>query len=216
MRVDAGLIPVKRLDQAKSRLGLDAPRRRRVALAMFEDVLDLASGADFLSWWVVTGDGAAAEIAEKWGVGVLLDAGDGLNAALASSAAELARRGARSVSVIPADVPLASRDDLVDILDTGATSDVVVVPSATGEGTNALYVDPPGAIDPRFGEGSLGAHVRAADERGLRCSILGLARLEIDVDTPEDAARFLDHPGALRTRAGRVLGEVLRNGPAPD
>ena len=184
---------------------------------MLEDVLDLARGADFLSWWIVTADNAVAEHAAHREIGVLLDRGGGLNAALASGASELARRGARSISVIPADVPLAAPDDLADVLDTGATSDVVVVPSATGGGTNALYVDPPRAIDPSFGEGSLGAHVRAADERGLRCSILGLDRLEIDVDTPEDAARFLDRPGALRTRTGRVLEELgLRTGPRPE
>jgi 2-phospho-L-lactate/phosphoenolpyruvate guanylyltransferase len=89
----------------------------------------------------------------------------------------------------------------VDLVDTGATSDVVVVPARIGGGTNALYLRPPALIEPSFGAGSLAAHVRAAEERGARCSILALPRMELDIDTPEDLELLMEIGSGSSTAA---------------
>lgn len=203
--MDAGLLPVKRLDRAKARLAgsFDPDQRARVALALFEDALGLCSATTWLQWLVVSDDDGVLALAARQGLATLRDEGTGLNDALAMAIATLSARGARSVTVVPSDIPLAYEEDLRDLLDTGATSDVVVVPSEGDGGTNALYLSPPGLLEPRFGPASLKAHVDAAAERRLRCSILALPRLALDIDTIEDVDAFLARPayGSSRTRA---------------
>jgi 2-phospho-L-lactate guanylyltransferase len=108
-------------------------------------------------------------------------------------------------------VPLAWAGDLQDIADTGATSDVVVVPSRDG-GTNALYMSPGDLMEPLFGEHSFKAHLHAAEELGKRCTILALARLELDIDTIEDVDAFLARPKVAETRSSVVLARARASG----
>ncbi|HEX2295202.1 MAG TPA: 2-phospho-L-lactate guanylyltransferase, partial [Actinomycetota bacterium] len=116
--------------------------------------------------------------------------------------------GAESLTVIPSDVPLAYRGDLVDLLDTGATSDIVLVPAGDDGGTNAMYLTPPDLIEPAFGPGSLQRHIALADRRGYRCSILSLTRLALDVDTPEDVDAFLAAAGEFGGRSAELLRKL--------
>ena len=211
--MDAGLLPVKRLDRAKGRLSgwLDPDERAALALALFEDALDLCSSTPWLRWWVVSDDGEVLTIAADRGFGTIEDEGTGLNDALKLAIAEVVNHGADSVTVIPSDVPLAYEEDVRDLVDTGATSDVVVVPSDDDGGTNGLYLAPPDLLEPRFGSASLKAHVDAAADRHLRCSILALPRLALDIDTIKDVEAFLERPayGPSRTR------DFLKRPPAP-
>jgi len=202
--MDAGLLPVKRLDRAKGRLTgwLDPDERAALALALFQDALDLCSSTPWLSWWVVSDDEKVLTIAADRGFGSIEDEGTGLNDALRLAIVNVVNHGAESVTVIPSDVPLAYEEDVRDLLDTGATSDVVVVPSDDDGGTNGLYLAPPDLLDPRFGPASLKAHVDAAADRHLRCSVLALPRLALDIDTIKDIEAFLERPayGPSHTR----------------
>ena len=202
--MDAGLLPVKRLDRAKGRLSgwLDPDERAALALALFEDALDLCSSTPWLRWWVVSHDGEVLTSAANRGFGSIEDQGTGLNDALKLAIADVVNHGAESVTIIPCDVPLAYEEDVRDLVDTGATSDVVVVPSDDDGGTNGLYLAPPDLLEPRFGSASLKAHVDAAADRQLRCSILALPRLALDIDTIKDVEAFLERPtyGSSRTR----------------
>ena len=190
--MDAGILPVKRLDAAKSRLDslFDPGQRRELAAAMLEDALDLCARATFLSWHVLSADEIVLRKAAERGFETLEDPPDGgLNDSLASAIDRLS--GADSVTIIPADTPLATASDLQDILDTGAISDVVVVPADRDAGTNGLYLSPPDLMAPRFGESSFSGYLRNAHETGLRCSILPLEGLALDIDSPEDIDELL-------------------------
>ena len=191
--MDVGLLPVKALAAAKQRLApdFDPAERREIARALLEDALGICVNTPFIRWWVVTADAAASSAARARGLEVVDDAGQGLNQALSVAMRAATEAGAASVTVIPADVPLAMPDDLTDLLDTGATSDLVLVPAPRDGGTNGLHMSPPGLVEPRFGPGSLQSYVELADRLGLRCSILGLERLTLDIDTIEDVGRFL-------------------------
>jgi 2-phospho-L-lactate guanylyltransferase len=208
--MDAGLLPVKALSRAKSRLAplFDEDRRRAVATALLEDALALCSSVDFLEWWVVSEDDEVLERASQAGLGTVADPGTGLNAAVAAGMQEAVAAGADSVTVIPCDVPLAYRGDLVDLLDTGATSDIVLVPSGGDGGTNALFLSPPGLIEPAFGPGSLRRHIALAEKRRYRCSILSLGRLALDVDTPDDVDAFLAAAGEFGGRSAELLRKL--------
>ena len=208
--MDAGLLPVKRLSDAKQRLGdvLDPDDRIRVGTALIEDALALCASVDFLTWFVVTEDDEVADAARGRGLTVVDDPGSGLNDALRVGIDEVGARGAASVTVVPADVPLAFKGDIEDLLDTGATSDVVVVPSERDGGTNALYLRPPGVLQPSFGPSSLRAHIDLAEQRGLRCSILNLPRLALDLDTIEDAHEVLKR-SRFPSRTSQVLADLI-------
>jgi 2-phospho-L-lactate guanylyltransferase len=202
--MDAGLLPVKRFDRAKGRLSgwMDPDERAALALALFEDALELCSSTPWLRWWVVSDDGEVLTTAADRGFETIEDEGTGLNDALKLAITDIVNHGADSVTVIPSDVPLAYEEDVRDLVDTGATSDVVVVPSDDDGGTNGLYLKPPDLLAPRFGSASLKAHVDAAADRHLRCSILALPRLALDIDTIKDVEAFLERPayGPSRTR----------------
>jgi 2-phospho-L-lactate guanylyltransferase len=208
--MDAGLLPVKALVRAKSRLApaFDEDQRRAVATALLEDALDLCTSVDFLQWWVVSEDDDVLRRASEAGLKTVTDPGSGLNDAVAAGMAEVVAAGAESLTVIPCDVPLAYRGDLVDLLDTGATSDIVLVPSGGDGGTNALFLSPPGLIEPAFGPGSLQRHIALAEKERYRCSILSLNRLALDVDTPDDVDAFLAAAGEFGGRSAELLRKL--------
>ena len=200
-------MPVKQLGSAKARLSahLDQSQRLALAQALLEDALELCQDVPELAWCVLSDDEGVLEHAGRRGFRGLRDQGGGLNPALAAAVRQLMDDGATSITVIPIDVPLATRVDLEDLLDTGATSDVVLVPSARDNGTNGLYLHPPDQIEPRFGRASLQAHLAEAERKGLRCAILPLPRLGLDLDTIEDLAAI-----SKRLRADSRIGEVIR------
>lgn len=208
--MDAGILPVKRIDRAKARLSshFDDEQRARIAAALVADALELCVNTDFLQWWVVSDDAGVLSSAASQGLGTIDDPGEGLNAAVDAAVAVALKEGADSVTVIPSDIPLAFRGDLVDLLDTGATSDVVLVPSERDGGTNGLFMSPPDLLQPNFGPGSLQKHLHTAELASLRCALLSLPRLSLDIDTVEDVRAYLAKPKHVATNTARVLDEL--------
>ena len=210
----AALLPVKSPSRAKSRLAekLGAEATIRVAEALFEDSLALVASTPALDWWVISDDDGVLGRAEESGVRTFRDKGQGLNQAVSAALPDVLDSGAPSILVIPSDVPLAWKGDLEDVLDTGETSDVVVVPSGADGGTNALFLSPPDILEPRFGAASLQAHIAAAEGAKIRCSVLALPRLALDLDTIEDARELAARPptpndGRTVTLLRELLGE---------
>lgn len=209
--MDAGLIPVKRLDGAKRRLApaLDSRQRRALAEALLEDALELCATVDFLDWWMVSDDREVLERAARSGLSVVNDLDGDLNRALERAIEAIGAR--RSVTIVPCDVPLARRSDLEDLIDTGATSDVVLVPSAGDGGTNGLYLSPPSVLAPRYGPASMAAHLSAAHSQKLRVSVLDLPSLAKDIDSLDDLEEFMKDERASDTAAGRLLTSLARH-----
>ena len=199
----AALVPVKRLAQAKSRLRpvLSDSQRRELVLAMLEDILRLAFGQPAIaSTAVVSADDDVLAFARGLGAQPIREprSARGLNAALAFAAEALAREGAAGMLVLPADVPLATPEDIQAILSAWQEAQVVLCPSHSG-GTNALALRPPQALPLRFGPRSFAAHRRAAVERGLPVAVVSRPGLAVDIDRPEDLRAVLA-AGASRSR----------------
>lgn len=203
--MDVGIVPLRSPAKAKKRLGdgFDEPTRAAIVEALIDDTFELMAMCDFLRWVVVSDDATLLERAESAGHGTATDDGTDLNAAISAG---IASTQADAVLVVPGDLPLAIPDDLREILDTGLTSDVVIVPSSGDGGTNALWLSPPDVVAPRFGPSSLRAHIERAEAAGLRCTVLALDRMALDLDTAADVAAIL---AAGSQRKGRTL-EVLR------
>ncbi|HEX2196573.1 MAG TPA: 2-phospho-L-lactate guanylyltransferase [Actinomycetota bacterium] len=208
--MDAGLLPVKALARAKTRLApdFDDGQRRAIATALLDDALALCASVEFLEWWVVSEDDDVLARASDAGLKTVTDPGTGLNDAVAAGVQEALAAGAESLTVVPCDVPLAYRGDLVDLLDTGATSDIVLVPAGDDGGTNALFLSPPDLIAPAFGTGSLQRHIALAERHRYRCSILSLPRLALDVDTPADVDAFLASAGEFGGKSAELLRKL--------
>ncbi|MDQ3940666.1 MAG: 2-phospho-L-lactate guanylyltransferase [Actinomycetota bacterium] len=210
--MDAGILPVKGLGRAKQRLleRFGDEGRAEIARALVTDALELCrQSSGLLSWWVISDDREVLDLAASYGCRGIQDQADSLNGALGQAVQTVMFEGASSITIIPADAPMAYVGDLRDLLDTGSTSDIVIVPSERDGGTNALYLRPPDLMEPRFGTASMQAHVSLAERLGHRCSILILPRLALDIDTPEDVDAFLRKDKLGTSNTATVLQRLV-------
>jgi 2-phospho-L-lactate guanylyltransferase len=203
----AALVPVKRLDAAKSRLRETLPGDAlpRLARAMLEDLLEALLAVPELDVVaVVTEDSEAARVAEAQGAEALLLSDAGLNPSLTAGAERLAGRGLDALLVVLGDVAGATPADLGALLAAGRPLQspwAVLAPSADG-GTAALLRSPPDAFPNAFGPDSAARHREAAQRAGVPLRELCLPSLRVDLDGAEDVDAFLASSGAgKRTRA---------------
>jgi len=215
----AALVPVKALDQAKGRLAalLSQEERRRLALAMLEDVLRALQAVPRVDQVaVVSPDADVLARAEELRAEPLSEPPlcRGVNQALAHASAALAGRGADALLVVAADIPTASPTDIEALLDALPERGIAIAPTHD-RGTGAIALRPPDAIPFRFGRRSSVAHKREAVARGLPACVLHLASLSRDVDEPDDLADLLARPAETATHrflAGLRIAERLGAG----
>lgn len=212
----AALVPAKSLAQAKSRLAgvLVDDERRRLALAMLEDVLGalIASPRIGLAA-VVSPDAAVLALADRLGGQSILEPPDsrGVNQALAHALAALVRRNIEALLVLPVDVPAIAPTEVDAVIDALPPDGGVVLCPSLAHGTSALALRPPNAIPFRFGENSFAAHRREASTRGLPTRVLRIPSLANDIDDPQDLIDLLSRPVETPTRAAatlRLLSEI--------
>jgi 2-phospho-L-lactate guanylyltransferase len=200
------LVPVKRLDDAKSRLaGAVAPAdRRALALAMLGDVLAaVGRSASAASLSVVTRDPEAAAAARLGGATARDDEARPWNAALMGAIAALPAGAA--AAIVAGDLPLLEPGD-VDAIAEALDATAVVVGRAHDGGTNALALGPAGTIAPHFGEpASAALHARLAREAGYEPVVLDRPGLALDLDTEADLARLLELGPRGRTAAALAV-----------
>lgn len=204
------LLPVKAPQNAKQRLsGLLTPQQREaLAQAMYQEMMEklrAVRGLDRIV--VVTSDEWTARQARTAGALVFQEEDQAGHSHSADAAAQRAiRMGARTVLMLPIDVPLAAPGEIEELTAAAHLHQVVVVPSADGTGTNALARTPPDIIQSRFGPGSLQAHLEQARARGVTAEVLRLPGLMLDIDTPEDVAELFRR--APECRIARMLRET--------
>ena len=205
------VVPVKRVAEAKSRLSrvLSPSDRMKLLFAMLEDVLHAISSSRSVERLViVSADSAVLELAPSYGAEALKEERAGLNEAIQQATDWCASEGAQATLVLPADLPLITPMDVDNVTLPLATSNVVLVPSSDGQGTNALGRRPPRAIPPRFGANSLSKHLAEARARDLEVKLVRSERLSLDVDEPEDLVELLRRPEECGTKA--LVRKLLR------
>jgi 2-phospho-L-lactate guanylyltransferase len=204
------VVPVKDTRRAKQRLAriLPAARRQELALAMLEDVLaTLARVRELAGIVVVTTDPAAAAIAVSYGARVARDgAGDGHTGAVAAAARHLTAEDFGMLT-LPGDIPLVEGDDirqLIAVHRIAAERDArafTIAPARDERGSNAVLCSPAAAVPLRFGDDSFFPHLAAARACGIAPVVVRLPRIALDIDTPEDAALFLEYSSSTRAHA---------------
>ena len=188
------IVPVKGLNGAKTRLVplLSPDERAELVREMLAAVLTACAEAKSVSnTLVVTPE---PELAPD-GVEVLLDAGEGHAAALASALND--RRAANGGLVVMADCPFATGRSLDRLVEAAAP--VALVPALDG-GLNALALSSPSLFEPVFGVPAAAMRtIERARAAGLEPALVDEPGLAFDVDRPFDLKRF--HDGIL-SRAG--------------
>jgi 2-phospho-L-lactate guanylyltransferase len=198
------LIPVKNLVSAKQRLSfvLGPEERAELARAMCEDVLDTVArwpGRPDVA--VVTSDPFATKLALRFDFQVIADElNPGETGAIEMATAVCRQRGAQSTLVIPADIPLMEESELQQIMDSAKGAGAVLVPDAAGRGSNAVLRSPADLFPLRFGNDSFLPHLAAARATGLRCVVLELPGVALDVDRPEDLQALATARGNRRSQ----------------
>jgi 2-phospho-L-lactate/phosphoenolpyruvate guanylyltransferase len=204
------LVPVKDLTQAKARLAalLSPAERYTLAAAMLDDVIIALQQATTIERVaVVTTDPRAVALATTLDFDVIDEgAGRGETGAVELAIKACLERGARSLAVIPGDIPLLTGGDVDCIMRHGQQYEVVIAPSWDSRGTNAVLLRPPDVLQLRFGSWSFFPHVKQAKRKGLSYKVVRLPRVALDVDTPEDLARLV--PQAMGTRSYTALQEM--------
>jgi 2-phospho-L-lactate guanylyltransferase len=189
------IIPVKRFEYAKQRLGEAVPAGSRVALAeaMFLDVLSHLNRSKRIDTIVVvTSDVKVARTARWLGVEVLEQEADEGHSEAASAGVKLAlERGVDRVAMLPGDCPMLDPVELDRHLGTAPRS-ALIVPDRHGTGTNALLLSPPDAFEPAFGPDSCARHVSRARAAGVSFAVDRIDSLSLDLDTPEDLMQLRD------------------------
>jgi 2-phospho-L-lactate guanylyltransferase len=186
------ILPVKSFGAAKQRLAaaLGAGSRQALAQAMFSDVmasLRRVPGLD--SVVVVTADRVAESAALGERVQVLRDTAQAGQSAAAQIGIEFAQAsGFDRVLLVPGDTPLLDPGEVAALMRRGLDEGIgaLIVPDRHGEGTNALLLSPPDAIEPSFGPGSCERHVAAARAAGVASAVERVPTLALDVDTGQD------------------------------
>ena len=214
------VVPVKELDRAKERLApvLPPERRRALMLAMLEDVLAALAATPCLGGLaVVTVDAAARWLAARHGARIIeIGARDGHSGAVAAAARLLAAEGCPGMLTVPGDIPLVTPAEIAQLLAAHRPApSFTIAPSRDERGSNAIICSPPDAVPLRFGEDSFFPHLRAAEAKGVRPTVLRLSGFALDVDTPEDVAALTLVPAATRAhalldlqeRAGAAMGD---------
>jgi 2-phospho-L-lactate guanylyltransferase len=214
------ILPIKSFGAAKQRLSslLTGESREALAQAMFSDVLaTLCEVPAIDEIVVVTANRLAGDAARRDQVAVIHDVEEsGQNAAAGLGINHALAAGHDRVLLVPGDTPLLGGDELTGMLDraeAGATA-ATIVPDRHGEGTNALLLSPPTAIEPSFGPDSLARHLMAARAAGISHRVEAPAGLMLDIDTPEDLAALCATLGKPGARAPRTRVALARLGEA--
>ena len=177
----AAILPVKSFGAAKQRLGslLGTGSRQALAQAMFQDVLASLRKVEGIEQIVVVASEPSVEFAADEQI----------------------------VLLVPGDTPLLVPAEL-DALLANAPEQVVVIPDRHGTGTNGLLLQPPTAIEPSFGPGSLERHVAAAGAAGVTHRVERVPSLSFDVDTSDDLAVVAEAIEGSRAIAPRTRGAL--------
>ncbi len=205
------IIPVKKLDAAKSRLSslLSDIERREFCLEMLEDVLATVKTTRCIRWTVVVSvDPMVLQVAKRFGAIPLMEnQPPDLNQAVSEAINWCVRSGAKSTLILPADIPSVARTDLKRIFSLGKEAAMVISPSRSGDGTNALLLTPPKTLPAFYGKQSFPRYIEEALKHAISFRTLKLPRIALDIDIVEDLADFFEL-NAVETNTHKFLAEI--------
>ena len=185
------IVPVKPLNQAKTRLSqvLSPEQRQQLAETMLRHVLGVVQHVpQLMGTLVISRDNKALSIAREYGARTVQESGaPELNAALMRATQVISRMNGSAILILPADLPLLVQEDVQGIIHMGEVEpSVVIATDQHQDGTNALFIRPPGLFEYAYGPGSFRRHMDKAHEVGAEVHVYQSERLSLDIDVPAD------------------------------
>jgi 2-phospho-L-lactate guanylyltransferase len=183
------LIPVKSLDEAKSRLAthLTQAQRATLMLDMLHHVICILQASKVLERIsVVSPDRRVLDQAQAWGAHTRVEEETGHNPALTVAATRELAEGATALLTISADLPLLQVSDIRGMIEQSKHHAIVLAPSHDYTGTNALLTRPPLVLPYTFGPGSLQRYLSEGRIRQLSSGLYSSISLGLDIDTSKD------------------------------
>jgi 2-phospho-L-lactate guanylyltransferase len=185
------IVPVKPLRRGKSRLAgaLSEDERTELNRTLLQHTVQTLSDIKELEEvLVISRDPEALTLARNLGARTVREDGQPeLNMALKRATVVAQVYATRGVLVLPADLPLITRQDVLTLVERASEPPVVVIaPDRHEKGTNALLISPSGLIEYDFGEDSFQRHCQRVKESGARLEVVNLPSLGLDLDVPED------------------------------
>ncbi|MCW4022414.1 MAG: 2-phospho-L-lactate guanylyltransferase [Candidatus Bathyarchaeota archaeon] len=201
-------MPVKKLTNTKMRLSgvLTPKQRQKLTLAMLKDVITATKSSMINHIVVVGSDPTIEDLTKDFDVTYLQEKSPNLNSSLKQATQWSIKNHAKTVLILPADIPLITANDINQILKLGADSPSLVIVSSHNNGTNALLQNPPNIISPRFGPNSFQKHQTEATEKGVSPIIYESDSVALDIDSTEDLDILLKTENQTTTKA--VLAEI--------
>jgi len=201
------LIPFKSLATAKQRLAeaLDQRKRSQLAEAMLRDVMTAVAGVvSRIDVALVTGDLRAQEMAKQFGFLVIEDTrNESETAAIEMATAWCEEHGYDTTIVVPADIPMITKDELHRVLDAAPDEGAVFVPAYDRRGSNCILRRPASLIPLRFGNDSFLPHCEAMKRTGKELVILEMPGIGLDIDNPHELEMLVQRAG--ETNSQRLL-----------
>jgi 2-phospho-L-lactate guanylyltransferase len=204
------IIPVKSLQDGKSRLAAALPAQDRHALnlRLLRHTLDqVAELKDIADVHVVSRspDVLADAFRRKFAT-CLEPAACDLNGAVTLGVQHARAAGASEAMILPIDLPWLSAAGLRSaIADFHASADVMIVTDKAGDGTNLMLWRPIETAHFQYGVGSAARHAAHARSLGLRVAVREDHALSFDLDTPADLALWQHRVAGLAPRK-RLVG----------
>ncbi|MEO8612174.1 MAG: 2-phospho-L-lactate guanylyltransferase [Chloroflexota bacterium] len=199
------IIPVKPLNRAKSRLSgvLSPDQRYHLAETMLRHVLGVVKTVPQVEGTlVISRDNKALSIAREYGARTVQESGTPeLNTALMRATQVVARWKGAAVFILPADLPLIVADDIAGMIEMSGkdAQSVVIATDQHEDGTNAMFVRPPGLLRYAYGVDSYTRHKQLAEEAGAEVHVYHSERLLLDIDVPADLQSYNALVGGLET-----------------
>jgi 2-phospho-L-lactate guanylyltransferase len=186
------LVPVKRFESSKSRLGAVLSINERIKLSellLINTISVLKKSSAISNIVVVSSDERAMEIARRTDAKFLKEAKDrGVNAAIAVADDYSSENRAHATLVIPVDLPFLTATDVNMVCRKAKSPErcLVISPSLRYDGSNALLRKPSRLLKTHYDEDSFNAHLRAATQFGIPIKVVLSQRIMKDLDSIED------------------------------
>jgi 2-phospho-L-lactate/phosphoenolpyruvate guanylyltransferase len=191
------IVPVKRFDTAKSRLGMFLNKYERMQLSklLVRRTIRVLKGTSGIKKIVlVSSDVNVEKIAYVYGVTFLKEEIQcGVNSAVNTGTRFCTVSGAEATLVLPADLPLVIPED-IDIVCKAALpgrNSMVLCPSYKFDGSNIMLRKPCDIIKTSYDSSSYIMHVLEGVRNNIKTRVLFIRRAMIDIDTIQDITTLL-------------------------
>jgi len=185
------IIPIKPLRRGKSRLSsvLSEDKREGLNQYLLSSTLQCLKKIRIIDHiLVISYDPSALTLARKFGARTVLEnRNTNINRALRKATIAAKAINSSKILIVPADLPLITKDDILAVIkNSGNPPEIVIAPDRKMSGTNALLVNPIGAIKYDFGDWSFRKHIEQAERKKINIKICKRKNLSFDLDLPED------------------------------